>query len=187
MQCPKCTAFELLPAYHPKAKDYDLSAQPHMCPHCGGMWMPSATAIGLLGADTVLQPVVIDDPSAIRNRDAKVGLCPRSHGMLIRITIFDEEPYSLERCVQCGGMWFDGGEWERLRKNPEEHHVLDWSATELLAVAALKEAVERDTMIAAYGQVLVEQLEWLADALRPFDDKTKALNYLRLRMAEHGH
>lgn len=183
MQCPKCVAFELLPAFHPDAHGLEMAAQPHMCSHCGGLWMPSATAIGLIKSKALLQPVVIDDPAAIRARDAKVGTCPNNHGILIRITIFDNEPYTLERCAECGGMWFDGGEWERLRANPQEHRVLDWDAAEMLAVAALKEAVERDAMLAQYGEVLVKQLEWVADALRPFDDKVKALNYLRLRMA----
>lgn len=183
MFCPKCTAFELLPAYHPKAKALEQAAQPHMCPNCGGLWMPSATAIGLLHADAALQPVVIDDPEALRARDAQVGVCPQRHGMLIRITIFDREPYTLERCAQCGGMWFDSGEWERLRANPEEHRVLDWDVNEALTVAALKDAVERDAMIAHYGEVLVKNVEWLADALRRFDDREKALNYLLLRLA----
>ena len=95
-------------------------------------------------------------------------------------------PYTLERYEQCGGMWFGGGEWERLRANPAEHRVLDWDVNEMLAVAALKDAVERDAMVAQYGEVLVKQLEWLADALRPFDDKGRALSYLRLRMAEQA-
>ncbi len=184
MECPKCASYELVPVYHPRAAAREPAPDIRMCPHCGGLWMASTTAIRLIGSDTLLQPIAVDDPEAARARDAKTGMCPNHHGLLIRITIFDDEPYSLERCAQCGGMWFDGGEWERLRTNPQDHRVLDWDLSETLAVAALKDVVERDALVARYGEALVGQLETLADALRSSEDSAKALAYLRLRLAE---
>lgn len=47
-------------------------------------------------------------------QDQKTGVCPEGHGIMIRARIEVEEPFYLERCSRCGGIWFDAGELEKI-------------------------------------------------------------------------
>jgi Zn-finger nucleic acid-binding protein len=87
------------------------------CPDCRGTWLPKdearIEAVGdLLEHDTIR-------PS--KPEDLKTGLCPFGHGILIRARVELEEPFYLDRCNECGGIWFDKGEWNKLARG----HLLD--------------------------------------------------------------
>lgn len=113
MQCPKCQTVVL--------KKSSFNA-PHLCPGCGGMWrqsgdhaeLPEATieALGNEGFDGV---------GSTDDMDKKTGLCPAGHGIMIRARVALDQPFYLEKCTACGGIWFDKGEWLRIA----EHNLAD--------------------------------------------------------------
>lgn len=60
----------------------------------------------LLSSDSTLLPG--------RGPDARSGLCPEGHAILTRARVDTEEPFHIERCASCHGLWLDKGEWNRL-------------------------------------------------------------------------
>jgi len=104
MNCPKCRTVEL---------KKNSSHSPYLCGQCGGMWLLDAE-------NAILSPETIEttdaDPGPVDN-DQKTGLCPAGHGIMIRARVELDEPFYLERCTDCGGIWFDRGEWIRIAEN----------------------------------------------------------------------
>ncbi len=49
--------------------------------------------------------------------DDKTGLCPEGHGIMVRAKIDVEDPFYLEKCTHCGGIWFDSGEWQQIAQH----------------------------------------------------------------------
>lgn len=102
-RCPKCGAEALsgLPG------SLVLS-----CVKCKGFWVP---------------PLAFKEPGIVESlkqcdlhplhpleQDHRTGVCPEGHGLLRRARVTNDDPYFLERCARCGGVWFDPGEWTRL-------------------------------------------------------------------------
>ena len=82
------------------------------CVKCHGFWVP---------------PLAFDEPGIVEQlkqrdlqpahpleQDHRTGVCPEGHGLLRRARATNDDPYFLERCARCGGVWFDPGEWTRL-------------------------------------------------------------------------
>lgn len=100
--CPKCRNVALVPL---------LGAKVLKCPNCKGAWLSKdqakLEAVGaLLGTDSTVRPGF--------NPDARTGLCPNGHGILLRARVEHDEPFFLERCPDCHGVWFDKGEWAQV-------------------------------------------------------------------------
>lgn len=76
--------------------------------------LPEATieALGNEGFDGV---------GSTDDMDKKTGLCPAGHGIMIRARVALDQPFYLEKCTACGGIWFDKGEWLRIA----EHNLAD--------------------------------------------------------------
>lgn len=104
MNCPKCNNAEL------KKLSYNA---PYLCSECGGMWLLNVESTNLQ-AETIEQ---IESDLDIVGYDKKTGLCPSGHGIMIRARVDIDEPFYLERCTACGGIWFDKGEWIRIAEN----------------------------------------------------------------------
>jgi len=51
------------------------------------------------------------------DHDSMTGLCPAGHGIMIRAKVDIDEPFYLDKCTSCGGIWFDRGEWLRIVEN----------------------------------------------------------------------
>jgi Zn-finger nucleic acid-binding protein len=118
MQCPKCQTEAL--------KKSSFNA-PHICPGCGGMWRQGGdhcelpeTTIEALGNET-LGNETLDGDDSTGDMDKKTGLCPAGHGIMIRAQVALDQPFYLEKCTACGGIWFDKGEWLRIA----EHNLAD--------------------------------------------------------------
>jgi Zn-finger nucleic acid-binding protein len=113
--------------------------------------------------------------------DAKAGLCPEGHGILIRARVEVDQPFYLDRCFKCGGVWFDSGEWQRLAT----HHLLgvlpeiwtqEWQERQ-------RAAQEHDSYIAwahsVFGSDLAGKLCELAAALAGHPRLDEALAFIR--------
>jgi len=104
MKCPKCRSSELKkPNYH----------SPFFCEKCGGMWLLNVERSDL--PEITIDPADIDLDSD--DHDKKTGICPSGHGIMIRAKVDIGEPFYLEKCTICGGIWFDRGEWQRVAEN----------------------------------------------------------------------
>jgi Zn-finger nucleic acid-binding protein len=119
--CPKCKAATLEPlSAAPLQHKSESSAVPaSRCSNCRGVWMPH----GALSHDLGL-PTEEAAPGSV-NLDAKVGFCPAGHGLLIRARVDAEQPFHLDRCGTCAGIWFDAGEWAALASTEWLHHLDD--------------------------------------------------------------
>jgi Zn-finger nucleic acid-binding protein len=113
MDCPKCKDVSL------KKKDYD---SPYNCNICGGIWVEF---------DKV--PAFFDTMSNVESKeiagnlnDDKTGFCPLGHGLMTRAKVeSNDDPFYLEKCSSCGGIWFDNDEWRRVINNKLEENLND--------------------------------------------------------------
>src|SRR5438128_4668385 len=119
--CPKCKTASLaaLSASRSGPKSEAAPVPPSRCSNCRGVWMPhGALSLDLgLPKDEARAAKPADDP------DAKVGFCPAGHGLLIRARVDASDPFHLDRCGTCAGIWFDAGEWARLASSEWMQHV----------------------------------------------------------------
>jgi Zn-finger nucleic acid-binding protein len=101
MQCPKCKIEELQKSEHNSS---------YFCKKCQGMWLldvelPDYSEIS--SEDHSAQATSSD-------HDQVTGICPSGHGIMIRAKVDLPEPFYLEKCITCGGIWFDKGEAQRI-------------------------------------------------------------------------
>lgn len=89
------------------------------CPKCHGQWMSMAAywawrkalqaPLPNLKAEAAGSDVAIVDSEAGKR-------CPFEGAFLIRHQVGHGIGFKLDRCGRCGGIWFDAGEWDALRK-----------------------------------------------------------------------
>jgi Zn-finger nucleic acid-binding protein len=118
--------------------------------------------------------------------DARTGLCPFGHGILIRAKVDLEDPFYLDRCPECAGIWFDAGEWSTLAQSHLLANLEDlWDPA--LRWKMQKERAEEvfvEKLTGDIGRPAFEHLAQLAEELRDKPQKVKlaALAHLRERM-----
>ena len=105
MVCPKCRTATLA-SLVPYAAE-----PPHRCSGCGGYWVPLAVAARLAEFMPEDAAGTTDGPAPAA-ADARAGLCPNGHGLLVFARIELDGHFYLDRCPTCSGVWFDRGEWE---------------------------------------------------------------------------
>ncbi|MDD9946407.1 MAG: zf-TFIIB domain-containing protein [Myxococcales bacterium] len=111
MDCPKCPGKRLEPVSTEESL-IGLGSVPRRCAGCGGLWV-SRAAVPALHESGVLEAQQADaeaDPEA----DRRNGVCPEGHGIMARARVSWDDPYFVERCPSCDGIWLDAGEWSRL-------------------------------------------------------------------------
>lgn len=167
--CPKCKTTELTA---PSGRASRLLR----CDDCHGTWFPKDEArleavAGLLSADSTIRPG--------GDQDSRTGLCPDGHGILIRALVDAADPFHLERCSVCHGIWFDKGEWNRLAQSHLLEH-LDRLWDPAMRFRAQGSEDPRQDLVRLIGTPAVEMIETLATALRNHDEETTsaALAYL---------
>lgn len=110
MNCPVCKKHAL------KVQDIETGLKSQECPNCGGRWIGSYVywkwkeQTGKTLAASLpeqAEPVVKDSTAA--------KLCPECGHFLRRYPVDHEMGFTLDRCGNCGGMWFDQNEWEALK------------------------------------------------------------------------
>ncbi len=106
MNCPKCKDIAL-------SKKGDFNS-PFSCKKCGGMWLEYEKLPDFMDN---LKSSTSKLDEGLNLNDDKTGLCPSGHGIMLRAKINVENPFFLEKCGTCGGVWFDNGEWQRIIDN----------------------------------------------------------------------
>ena len=175
-RCPKCTEGTL--------SAFEQTAVLR-CSKCTGFWVPPAAmnapeVKALLGAHDVR-------PAAPLEQDHRTGPCPEGHGLLRRARASNDDPFFIERCARCGGVWFDPGEWSRL----DAAGLLAQDVTTLWSPAwrdHLSEEQHRASLEVdlrhKLGNETFETLERLVTQLREQNLAALALAYLQERLRQ---
>lgn len=168
---------------------------------CSGV--RSVTELGFLGMRRALKRSRLCWPTIVRflrviTCDARTGLCPLGHGILIRARANTEPTFYLERCPHCHGIWFDNGEWNVLAEGHLLEHLEDlWDpakkgripsknsmSTKTVEVRVERKPPEEELRVRAkerLGVHMVEQLEVLGNLLRrrSVETRREALEFLQ--------
>jgi Zn-finger nucleic acid-binding protein len=174
MLCPKCKNVPL---------EKTSPDKPYWCPVCGGMWV-SIYEIGELS-----EPFVDDLRISLADAammDARTGLCPHGHGIMIRAKVEADHSFYLEKCTHCGGVWFDPGEWQQIAK----HHLVE-NLADFWTTAWQKQKnkeKDRESFIALnkrlIGDEAVQLILRLSEILKNHPEKTRALALLKQELLQ---
>jgi Zn-finger nucleic acid-binding protein len=154
------------------------------CAACQGFWVPPA-ALSEPNVGNLLRERDLH-PSAHLEQDHRTGPCPDGHGLLRRARVTNEDPYFVERCARCGGVWFDPGEWTRLADAGLLSDLTNlWSPAwrEHLSEEQNRASLASD-LRQKLGAETFELLEHLIEKLTQQDAAAMALAYLRERLRE---
>ncbi len=102
--CPKCTDYaELAPV---TVEDGGASVTIERCPKCRGAWL-DWDELGPAHQLRAIVPGLSSGASVMR--DHQSGNCPACSPSRALVRV-DVNAFGVDRCGECEGMWFDGGE-----------------------------------------------------------------------------
>ncbi|MCC7382659.1 MAG: zf-TFIIB domain-containing protein [Deltaproteobacteria bacterium] len=177
LRCPKCRTTPL--------RAPGRSGTPVLrCYACHGMWVTTEQAEALALAGTLLDPDSML-PQKVRGDDV-AGLCPSGHGLLQRAKVDLDEPFYLERCGRCAGIWFDAGEWSKLASSHLVHHLRDlWDPTWQRRMREERaEERHKERVKAEIGPELFAQIDALVGAIGESRKRNEAVAYLMTRLRD---
>lgn len=113
--------------------------------------------------------------------DIRTGLCPSGHGIMIRAKVDIDEPFYLEKCTICGGIWFDKGEWLRIAESNLADSLSNiWSKSWQRKQSKEK---DRNSFLKTNQKLLGEQIFnliiELSKALKDHPEKSRAIALLQ--------
>lgn len=125
MDCPKCVGRlqkkELQVAQVPEAETLKgagpkFNLEVDQCFVCGGVWFDK----GELEKYTTEKLSIIDSASLGKETDEelnkKEGKCPRCQVIMRKIFYEKERSITIDLCEQCGGVWLDSTEIDRIER-----------------------------------------------------------------------
>ena len=168
MKCPKCKETSL------QKKGYGAS---YSCPSCNGRWVQTEK-MRKLSVDCLDEEAC---PPGNSSYDHKTGVCPAGHGIMLRGKVYGEEEFYLEKCVTCGGIWFDKGEWQQVAEaNLFQDMQNFWSVSWQRKQQQIK---NREAFLSLNKNLLGEELFLsvmeLAGLLKNHPEKNRALALLQ--------
>jgi len=120
MKCPVCKGNSL------EKHELEAGLPAHRCTVCQGVWLsageywPWRRALGKKELAAELEPPVtvtpIEDVSQVKQ-------CPECEHILRRYQVWPNVQFYLDRCSQCGSVWFDRDEWSYVKKQGVHSHV----------------------------------------------------------------
>ncbi len=177
--CPKCASQILVPVDGLRASSGAAALQ---CPSCKGLWVPPEVVA--LAQSAALLSQRDAKPSAASPETQRTGQCPEGHGLLRRARVTLHDPYYLERCARCGGVWFDAGEWLRTVEGELLANLSEvWSPAwrKHLSEQQFHESLEGD-LKTKLGAELLDLLHVLATRLESHPHRGVAMAYLSERL-----
>jgi Zn-finger nucleic acid-binding protein len=111
MDCPSCDKQPLRPA------KLDDRLPGYACSQCGGFLLDILTYRSWMESEPAEPGRGDSVPEADTAGDSKGAiLCPKCGRMMSKYRIAGDVENRLDLCNYCGGLWFDGGEWELLKR-----------------------------------------------------------------------
>jgi Zn-finger nucleic acid-binding protein len=175
MNCPKCKTHRL------HKKDYNASAT---CPNCGGMWLESRKIPTFIESSE--GSTEADSGKAVN--DGKTGICPNGHGIMIRARIDTQEPFYLEKCPHCGGIWFDKGELREIISNNVADNLDDFWCKSWQVRHRKETSKQRYYEInkRLLGEDIFDRIIRLSELLKIHPEKGRAIALLQLEVKGSG-
>lgn len=117
MQCPICKNQIL------RIQEMEPNLKTHECPNCKGQWIGSfyywkwkeSTGRTLQETSAPASEAPQQEPPLSVNDNSAAKLCPECGHFLRRYPVAADMGFSLDRCGNCGGTWFDNNEWLALK------------------------------------------------------------------------
>jgi len=111
MNCPRCHTVAL------HERDLETNLPSSECPHCAGHWIAGKNYWAWLEGhgETLPEKPAADGPARPVDDTGFAMKCPDCGHILRRDRVGHELAFALDHCGHCGGVWFDGGEWETLK------------------------------------------------------------------------
>ncbi|MBW4443257.1 MAG: zf-TFIIB domain-containing protein [Plectolyngbya sp. WJT66-NPBG17] len=190
MQCPKERKITLTDGTLTEA----LAVK--QCPDCKGTWIPSEnyklwqaertqSAAEPPRPKTVadLIPKTLDVEFVQSPLDAKAALCPDCGSYLARAKVGMKAPFYVERCLICGGIWCDRGEWDALEAMGLHIAIEQLFSSEWQILSREREhlAMEKQATIDRLGVELANRVFELAEVLEKHPSGDFGVAYLMRR------
>ena len=106
MKCSKCRTVDL-------HEIFVEGVAIDRCDSCDGVWLDSQELNELLAEDA-RHVASLRRGKFTSKAEGKRGFCPRDSVELLRVYSAIERSVVLDVCPDCGGIWLDGGEFEKL-------------------------------------------------------------------------
>ncbi len=157
------------------------------CPDCQGTWIPSEAYETWQGQQVAsledALPKTLDVEFAQSPYDTKAALCPECRRYLSRAKVGVRAPFYIERCLDCGGIWCDRGEWaalEQMGLHKTIQHLFssDWQVRVREKEYAM---AEQQATIEKLGPELAARVFELAAALQDHPNGDFGVAYLMRR------
>ena len=166
MHCPKCKA-DLV-----NGLLSDMLLTKH-CRECQGEWISGRNYQTWKAehAELPQQPNILAQnyhlPYAPSALDAKTAICPECRCIMARGKVALKEPFYLEHCLTCGGIWCDRGEWAVLEQLQLDRNIGQIFSGVWQAQVRANHAnqLERQAVIDKIGIELAQQVFDFADLL----------------------
>lgn len=181
MQCPKTKSIDLVDSV------FSGKLPVKHCPDCKGSWISADDYRSWQSHQPIhqkqLTPSTLDVDYVRSPFDTKAALCPECGHYLARVKIATRNPFYVERCVNCGGIWCDYGEWEVLEQmglntTIEQLFTSEWQIRLREVEYAQR---EREATIDKLGKDLAQQVFALAEQLENHPNGDFGVAYLMRR------
>ena len=157
------------------------------CPDCKGTWIPAENyqtwQASLERPKTRLIPKTLDVEFVQSPLDAKAALCPDCGSYLARSKVGMKTPFYVERCLSCGGIWCDRGEWDALETMGLHDAIERLFSSEWQVLSREREhfAMEKQATIDRLGLELANRVFELAEVLEKHPSGDFGVAYLMRR------
>jgi len=110
MKCPSCQSVL-------QSHDLEENLKTLLCGECGGHWVKSYQYWKWLErhGPNLPERAPENDTGFVVEDGERARLCPECGHVLTRAKVGHGLDFHLERCMHCGGIWFDKNEWEALK------------------------------------------------------------------------
>jgi len=145
--CPVCKESKL------SNLELEQNLQSSQCAKCNGIWISADQYdfwLKLHGENLPEKPP--EGPSLQSGETSAAKFCPECKYILMKYRIGHQVGFSLNRCGQCGGIWFDKNEWQIMKSRNLHDDV------HLIFSQAWQSAIRADEHKAAMDAMWREQL-----------------------------
>ena len=164
MKCPVCTTVSL-----ESGQCSEMPERLH-CRECGGQWVKGYQYwkwLHAVGANLPEKPAEEGEQRRVVD-STKAKLCPECGHFLSRNKVGHGVEFHIDRCVTCGGIWFDKNEWEVLRSrnlHDDVHFIFSSAWQHAVAEQENKETYEKriEAIIGKQDYARVREFKGWAD------------------------